>query len=270
MRITTPVRAAAAALFAVATVACSATNQQAAAGEAESVDAAPAISGTLESWQDAVCHPSTPDDADSCTPHDGDGTINIDHFSSQEEMDAELSWSSSHHAAQTVVDGRPLVIWTPEGEESDLHPLRDYGFTLTAYERPSTFTARPADAVPAAVPSTDPVPIPVNAYGYAGVQTASGDLQCMIQAAFVGCQSAGMSWPAHLDGSGPYHGVKINPDGSLNWIDGNLGAEEATVLGNQAYRALGWTIVAGNNGVQFRNDRTGHGALVIVSGVQQF
>ncbi|CAJ1584443.1 hypothetical protein [[Mycobacterium] wendilense] len=272
MAISRSVRAAAAAAIAIVAAGCSAAQPPAGAIDAGSAEPAPTISGALDTWQDAVCQPATPDGTDSCTPLDGDGSINFDHFDSQEAMDAQLSWAGSHYAAHTVVDNRPLVIWTPaEHGEDDLHPLRDFGFALTSYEQPSTFAARPADAGPAALPIAGAaVPIPVNPYGYAGVQTASGELQCMIQAAFVGCQSIGMTWPVHLDGSGPYHGVKINPDGSLTWIDGNLGAEASTTLDHQTYRALGWTVVAGADGVQFRNDRTGHGAIVSVSRVQQF
>ena len=86
----------------------------------------------------------------------------------------------------------------------------------------------------------------------------------------MGCQTSGTRWQQHADGSGPYHGVRINTDGTGSWVDGNLGAAAPTTLDNQTYRAQGWTIVSSQSGMRFTNDKTGHGALVSAADVQPF
>ncbi|MDY6995769.1 MAG: hypothetical protein SW019_04170 [Actinomycetota bacterium] len=238
--------------------------------------AAQPVTGTVEQWQDAVCR----DDSEgtsgtrhtvsgsSCVPHDGDGIVNFDHFDSAASMDSMLSWAPSPHVATTVVDGRPLAIWTPSGEAEDLAPLKNYGFTLASYQTPAL--ARSSDRLPAAVPSADVVTIPPNQFGYVAVATASGDTQCMVETTFVGCQTAGGNWQQHADGSGPYHGVRINADGTGSWVDGNLGAAAPTTLTATTYRALGWTIASSGSELRFTNDATGHGAVVSVLRVQPF
>lgn len=234
------------------------------------------VTGSVEQWQDAVCIDGTETesstrhtvDGSTCVPHDGDGIVNFDHFESKASMDSMLSWSPSADVATTVVDGRQLAIWTPSGEASDLDPLAGYGFTVASYRSPKV--ARATAEQPAAVPSADVVTIPPNQFGYVVVQTASADTQCMVQTAFVGCQTAGSNWQQHADGSGAYHGVRINTDGTGSWVDGNLGAATPTTLTDRTYRALGWTIVAGPSALRFTNDATGHGAVVSIERVQPF
>jgi hypothetical protein len=235
------------------------------------------VSGSLEAWQDAVCRDDIETDSgtrhavegSACVPQDGDGIVNFDHFESAETMDSVLSWTPSPYIAKTVVDGRPLAIWTPSGEASDLDPIKSFGFTVASYQSAS-FTRGAAD-LPAAVPDAgNVVTLPANQYGYVAVQTASGDTQCLVEITFIGCQTDGTKWQPHADGSGPYHGVRVNTDGTGSWVDGNLGAAAPTTLADQTYRAQGWTIVSGPSGMRFTNDKTGHGAVVSIQSVQPF
>ena len=92
----------------------------------------------------------------------------------------------------------------------------------------------------------------------------------VVETTFVGCQTAGGNWQQHADGSGPYHGVRINADGTGSWVDGNLGAAAPTTLTATTYRALGWTIASSGSELRFTNDATGHGAVVSVLRVQPF
>ncbi|MBX7434616.1 hypothetical protein JDV09_21320 [Mycobacterium sp. Y57] len=245
-------------------------------GGSANTAAEPSVSGSLTEWRDSVCRDGTETDSgtshivdgSTCVPQDGDGVVNFDHFESASSMDSMLSWAASPYVAKTVVDGRPLAIWTPSGEASDLDPLKRYGFDVVSYQ--SAALARSTADLPAAVPPAGVETIPPNRYGYVAVQTASGDIRCMIETTYVGCETGEMSWPQHADGSGPYHGVRINPDGTGSWVDGNLGTPPTTTLAERTYRAEGWTIVASPSGLRFTNDETGHGAVVSVRMVQPF
>lgn len=236
----------------------------------------PPVSGTVEQWQDAVCRDGTETDSgtrhivdgSACVPHDGDGVVNFDHFDSVPAMDAMLSWAPSPQVATTTLDDRPLAIWTPDGEAEDLAPLSGFGFTVASYRSPAL--ARSTEQLPGAVPSAEVTTIPPNQFGYVVVTTAAGDPQCIVETTFVGCQTAARNWQQHADGSGPYHGVRVNTDGTGSWVDGNLGAAAPTPLAERTYRALGWTIVANASELRFTNDATGHGAVVSAARVAPF
>lgn len=271
-------RGAAALWVALAAVACtSAPDPADSTAPAEAPEQVTQVSGSLPEWQEAVCRDGAATDSDTrhtvsgiaCVPEDGDGIVNFDHFESASSMGSVLSWTPAAHVAQTVVDGRPLAIWTPSGEVSDLDPLEQFGFDVVSYQSASFI--RGAGELPAVVPETgDAATLAPNQYGYVVVQTAGGDTQCIVETTFIGCQTAGMRWPQHADGSGPYHGVRINTDGTGSWVDGNLGAAAPTTLAERTYRAQGWTIVSSSSGLRFTNDDTGHGAVVSVAGVQPF
>ena len=262
---------------ALASVACtSAPDPVDSTANAASADV-PQVSGYVQEWQDAVCRDDAETDSgtrhtvdgSACVPQDGDGIVNFDHFESASSMGAVLSWTPSAHVAHAVVDWRPLAIWTPSGEVGDLDPLKKFGFDVVSY-RSAGFT-RGIGELPAVVPDTgDAVTLPANQYGYVVVQDAGGDTQCIVETTFIGCQTDGTKWQQHVDGSGPYHGVRVNTYGTGSWVDGNLGAAAPTTLANQTYRAQGWTIVSSPAGMRFTNDKTGHGALVSFQGVQTF
>ncbi|MGE2735059.1 hypothetical protein [Mycolicibacterium vaccae] len=246
------------------------------APEAPARAAAATVTGSPADWQAAVCRDSADAQSgtrhtvggNSCVPADGDGIVHFDHFESASSMDSVLSWTPSPYVAKTVVDGRPMAIWTPSGEPEDLAPLDQFGFEVVSFR--SAALQRQVDDVPATVPSGPVVDLPPNEFGYVVVQTADGETQCIVEAGFVGCQTDGSSWPQHSDGSGPYHGVRINADGTGSYVDGNLGAVEPTTLTGLTYRAMGWTISTTPTGVRFVNDRTGKGAVVGTDRVRPF
>lgn len=65
--------------------------------------------------------------------------------------------------------------------------------------------------------------------------------------------------------------VGVNADGELNWFMGNAGNPDFITLEyGILYRALGWTVEPTPEGTTFTNDRTGHGMLVSVEGVEAF
>ena len=66
------------------------------------------------------------------------------------------------------------------------------------------------------------------------------------------------------------NGVRLTADGEVSWLVGNLGDIPAVTLDYRTYSAVGWTIDAGEDGTRFTNDRTGHGMIVAVEGVQAF
>jgi hypothetical protein len=72
-----------------------------------------------------------------------------------------------------------------------------------------------------------------------------------------------------MDGM-PANGVRLTADGTLRWIVGNLGDIPVVTLDYRTYQAVGWTIVAGEDGTRFTNDATRHGMVVATSGVQSF
>ncbi|MDG4666980.1 hypothetical protein [Mycobacterium sp. 236(2023)] len=274
-----PLRCGAAALW-VAIAAAGCSSAPASEGSANPGTSQPAITGSIDDWQAAVCRDDTETasgtrhtvEGTTCVPQDGDGVVNFDHFESEPSMTSVLSWQPSTYVAHAVVEGKPLAIWTPSGEAEDLEPLKQYGFTLASYQSPLV-EALPGSTVPAAVPavsSSDAVTLPANQYGYVVVQTSAGDTQCIVDTTYVGCETDGMNWAQHVDGSGPYHGVRINPDGTGSWVDGNLGAPTPTTLADKPYRAQGWTIVSSPAGMRFTNDKTGHGATVSAAKVETF
>lgn len=183
-------------------------------------------------------------------------------------------------------DGRAVVFIADVsgiGERSDavriaaqaMQPLDQFGCTITeatpSTRRPSAIPPSAANP-PRTPPSAMPVPpsttaaagreLPLNSFGYAAIVTKSGLTTCMIAADYVGCESRGGKWPAL--------GVKILPDGSTSWINGNLGDINPVSIDYQVYAALGWTVTATAAGTRFNNDRTGHGAFVNADAVTSF
>ncbi|PRC42691.1 hypothetical protein C6A85_000000109185 [Mycobacterium sp. ITM-2017-0098] len=267
---------AAAVCVAVLAAGCSSTPGPDGAANAAAVAAGPSVSGSLAQWQDAVCRDDIATDSGTrhtvegaaCVPQDGDGIVNFDHFESAPSMDSVLSWQPSTDVAEAVVDGLPLAIWTPSGEAGDLEPLKQFGFTVASYKSAS-FAGRAGD-LPATLPAGDVETIPPNQFGYVVVQTPAGDTQCIVETTFIGCQTDGTNWQQHVDGSGPYHGVRVNTDGTGSWVDGNLGAAAPISLADKTYRSLGWTIDSSPSGMRFTNDKTRHGAVVSSQAVTTF
>jgi hypothetical protein len=141
--------------------------------------------------------------------------------------------------------------------------------------RPST--GRPTAAAPTKTPPSSPSSpvsppaaevLPPQESGYVFIETKSGQTRCQLNEDEVGCEAQFTNSPMQ-DGVRS-NGVRLTADGAVDWIVGNLGDIPVVTLDYRTYRAVGWTIVAGENGTRFTNDSTGHGMVVAVEGVQTF
>ena len=136
---------------------------------------------------------------------------------------------------------------------------------------PTVALPPPSLTVAPGTPSASPPgtqTLPANEQGYVFVETKSGKTRCQLSTAEVGCESQFANSPV-LDGV-PANGVRLTPGGEVRWLLGNLGDIPAVTLDYRSYSALGWTIDARQDGTRFTNDRTGHGMIVAVQGVQTF
>jgi hypothetical protein len=104
--------------------------------------------------------------------------------------------------------------------------------------------------------------------GYVFIETKSGKTRCQLSTEEVGCEAQFTNSP-EVDGS-PANGVRLTAGGEVSWVLGNLGDIPAVTLDYRKYSAVGWTIDAGEDGTRFTNDRSGHGMIVAVEGVQSF
>ena len=148
----------------------------------------------------------------------------------------------------------------------------------TTFTEPEFPTPRPTRPTPAPPPSTPDAPTtrpaPSNGEvlepqnGYVFIQTKTGKTRCQLDEQEVGCESAFTNAP-EVDGL-PANGVRLSADGELSWVLGNLGAIPAVTLDYRTYSAVGWTIVADENGTRFTNDGTGRGMVISVEGVESF
>ncbi|MGE0214702.1 hypothetical protein [Mycolicibacterium sp.] len=146
-----------------------------------------------------------------------------------------------------------------------------------SYTEPDFSTPRPSPSSPqpSAPPSTGPsgtrppggeVLTPQN--GYVFIETKSGKTRCQLDEQEVGCESSFVNAP-EIEGS-PANGVRLSPNGEISWVLGNLGAIPTVTLDYRTYSAVGWTIDADEDGTRFTNDRTGHGMVISVEGVETF
>lgn len=91
--------------------------------------------------------------------------------------------------------------------------------------------------------------------------------RAMITAEFIGCE-ADFAYAPKIDGYQPT-GVKVEADGTVTWILGNLGLLPVTQLTQGTYSALGWTIsVAGDGGLQILHSTTGRAFNIHPEGVE--
>jgi hypothetical protein len=128
-----------------------------------------------------------------------------------------------------------------------------------------TKTLAPAPTTTAAAPGAEVLP-PEN--GYVFIETKSGKTRCQLSTAEVGCEALFTTSPV-MNGMHA-NGVRVTADGEVSWLVGNLGDIPAVALDYRTYSAVGWTIQASEDGTRFTNDRTGHGMIVAIEGVQAF
>lgn len=157
-------------------------------------------------------------------------------------------------------DGNPVGS-PPSGSEPDFPTPRPSRSTATSTGAP---TAPPPSATPR--PPAAEALTPQN--GYAFIETKSGLTRCQISTEAVGCE-APFENPPSVDGV-PANGVNLDADGAVTWVSGNLGDIPAVPLDYRTYTALGWTIEASEAGTRFTNDRTGHGMVVRIEGVETY
>jgi hypothetical protein len=147
----------------------------------------------------------------------------------------------------------------------------------TSPTEPSFPTSRPTAAPPKTItppPSTPTARTPPGAEvlppenGYVFIETKSGQTRCQLSQDEVGCEAPFTNSP--LQDGLRANGVRLTADGSVEWIVGNLGDIPVVTLDYRTYRALGWTIVATEDGTRFTNDDTGRGMVVAIEGVETF
>jgi hypothetical protein len=129
---------------------------------------------------------------------------------------------------------------------------------------PTTITPGPPTTT-AAAPGAEVLP-PEN--GYVFIETKSGKTRCQLNEDEVGCEAQFTNSPV-VDGTHA-NGVRLTANGEVSWLVGNLGDIPVVTLDYRTYSAVGWTIEASEDGTRFTNDRTGHGMIVAVDGVQAF
>jgi hypothetical protein len=100
------------------------------------------------------------------------------------------------------------------------------------------------------------------------IETRSGKTRCQISAGDVGCEAAFTSAPV-IDGT-QANGVQLTADGHMQWIVGNLGDIPVVTIDYRTYEAVGWTVVATEQGTRFTNDRTQHGMFVSIEKVETY
>jgi hypothetical protein len=126
-------------------------------------------------------------------------------------------------------------------------------------------TVTPAPTSTAAAPGVEVLP---QQNGYVFIETKSGKTRCQLNTAEVGCEAQFTNSPV-LDGTRA-NGVRLTANGEVSWLVGNLGDIPVVTLDYRTYSAMGWTIDASEGGTRFTNDRTRHGMVVAIDGVQAF
>jgi hypothetical protein len=138
---------------------------------------------------------------------------------------------------------------------------------------PTSRPPRPTAAPPKTITPTPTAPTPDTEFlppenGYVFIETKSGRTRCQLSQDEVGCEAPFTNSP--LQDGVRANGVRLTADGSVEWIVGNLGDIPVVTLDYRTYRALGWTIVATEDGTRFTNDDTGRGMVVAIEGVETF
>jgi len=161
---------------------------------------------------------------------------------------------------QSGTPGTPVT--SPESPTEPSYPTSRP--TRPTAAPPKTVTPRPSTPT-APTPGAEVLP-PEN--GYVFVETKSGKTRCQLSEDEVGCEAQFTNSPMQ-DGVRA-NGVRLTADGAVEWIVGNLGDIPVVTLDYRTYRAVGWTIVAAEDGTRFTNDDTGRGMVVAVEGVETF
>ncbi|MGV0811207.1 hypothetical protein ABQF34_04555 [Mycolicibacterium boenickei] len=163
---------------------------------------------------------------------------------------------------QSSIDGTPST--SPQSPTEPSFPTA----------RPTRSSPTPPSSTAGVPPSTSQAAPPSGATelqpqdGYVFVETKSGKTRCQLSKQEVGCESDFRDSPL-IDGSHA-NGVRLTPDGQIDWVLGNLGDIPVVTLDYRKYRAVGWTIDANTDGTRITNDGSGHGMVIAVEGVKTF
>jgi hypothetical protein len=158
---------------------------------------------------------------------------------------------------QSTVDGNPRGNGPSPTEPS---------FPTSQPSRTTPTTPSPTPSGTTAAPPAAEALAPQN--GYVFIATKSGQTRCQISATEVDCE-APFTNPPTVNGA-PANGVRLTAGGQVEWMSGNLGDIPVVTIDYRSYSAVGWTIVATEDGTRFTNDGTGHGMSVAIQGVQVF
>ncbi|MCV7066627.1 hypothetical protein H7H51_14575 [Mycolicibacterium farcinogenes] len=164
---------------------------------------------------------------------------------------------------QSSIDGTPRT-----SPQSPTEPSFPTAKPTRSSPVPSPTTTAPVPpSTPTAAPPSDATTLePEN--GYVFIETKSGKTRCQLSKQEVGCESDFGNAP-EIDGE-PANGVRLTPDGQIEWVLGNLGDVPVVTLDYRRYSAVGWTIDASSEGTRISNDKTGHGMSIAVEGVETF
>ena len=180
-------------------------------------------------------------------------------------MNARLFLAGMLAALALLAGCQSSTVGTPvKSAESPTEP----NFPTSRPTRPTAAPPRtltPAPTSTAVPPGADVLP-PEN--GYVFIETKSGKTRCQLNEEEVGCEAQFANSPV-MNGVDA-NGVRVTPNGEVSWLVGNLGDIPAVTLDYRIYHAVGWTIDAREDGTRFTNDRTAHGMVVAIEGVQAF
>lgn len=92
------------------------------------------------------------------------------------------------------------------------------------------------------------------------ISTTAG-LRGIVASGWLGVEAPFTS-PPTIDGDRA-DGVRVTPDGALEWIVGNIGDIPVVELGPGSYNAVGWSLVVADDGsLQVTNDSTGRTVVI--------
>lgn len=182
-----------------------------------------------------------------------------------------------NHTGLTIVITATTAVALLAGCDSSTGGNPKSGLTTTGASSATSSSSAPT--------TTSPIPVTINPTpkavvappdvqvlapqnGYVFIATKSGKTRCQVNTTLVGCESEFANAP-QINGE-VASGVRVNPDGKLHWVLGNLGAIPTVNIDSGTYSAMGWIISATVDGTKFTNQSTGHGMFLTTSGAQGF
>lgn len=140
--------------------------------------------------------------------------------------------------------------------------------TITATPPPETVTKTIAPNPPK--PTNAELNLPPDQWGAVLFQTPSGRTACDVRADTVWCGVDFTIATPTLYGSCPANGITLRPDGSWEWLCGNIGGTRVfrPLTYGIPYRAIDWRILVTTEGTTFTNLKTGRGLTISAEGIR--